>query len=221
MDTKNKNIEKTSEKRQKEEATINLGEDLASNDGSMEGVRNFLSFSIETIRIFIISLIVIFVVRSFIIQPFFVKGASMQPNFSDGDYLIVDEIGYRVGDPKRGDVIVFRYPNDPSEYFIKRVIGLPGESLEIRDNHIVVSNEEHPGGFVLDESTYLPEANTTTGTYAVELKDNEYYVLGDNRTASSDSRRWGALEENYIIGKAWVRAWPFDDFTVFSPATYY
>jgi signal peptidase I len=220
MDTKNKNIKKNVEKKQ-DDYVLRPEGGSSSEEGNMEGVRNFLSFSIETIRIFIISLIVIFIVRSFIIQPFFVKGASMQPNFSDGDYLIVDEIGYRVGEPKRGDVIVFRYPNDPSEYFIKRVIGLPGESLEIKDNHIIVFNEEHPGGFVLDESTYLPEANTTTGTYAVELKDNEYYVLGDNRTASSDSRRWGALEENYIIGRAWVRAWPFDEFTFFSPATYY
>lgn len=220
MDTKNKKSEKAIENKQKEYA-INSGVSVISDEGSMEGVRNFLSFSIETIRIFIISLIVIFVVRSFIIQPFFVKGASMQPNFSDGDYLVVDEIGYRVGEPKRGDVIVFRYPNDPSEYFIKRVIGLPGESLEIKDNTITIFNEEKPGGFVLDESAYLPKANVTTGSYTVDLKENEYYVLGDNRTASSDSRRWGALEENYIVGKAWVRAWPFDDFTIFSPAIYY
>jgi signal peptidase I len=220
MDTKNKKSEEAVENKQKEYA-INSGVSVISDEGSMEGVRNFLSFSIETIRIFIISLIVIFVVRSFIIQPFFVKGASMQPNFSDGDYLVVDEIGYRVGEPKRGDVIVFRYPNDPSEYFIKRVIGLPGESLEIKDNTITIFNEEKPGGFVLDESAYLPKANVTTGSYTVDLKENEYYVLGDNRTASSDSRRWGALEENYIVGKAWVRAWPFDDFTIFSPAIYY
>lgn len=221
MDIKNKkNLEKTSAVENLEQQNSGANGSENSGDDNMEGVKNFLSFSIETIRIFIISLIVIFIVRSFIIQPFFVKGASMQPNFSDGDYLIVDELGYKLAEPKRGDVIIFRYPNNPSEYFIKRIIGLPGETVSIKDNSVTIFNEESPLGVTLDESSYLPVSNQTLGTYYVELRDNEYYVLGDNRTASLDSRRWGALEDNYIIGKAWVRAWPFDEFDIFGSANY-
>lgn len=221
MDIKNKKditeINKKTNESQAGLETVDVDNMEADN---MEGVKNFLSFSIETIRVFIICLIVIFIIRSFVIQPFFVKGASMQPNFSDGDYLIVDEIGYKIGEPKRGDVIVFRYPKDPSEYFIKRIIGLPGETLDIRDNSITIYNEESPMGITLDEAGYLPESNVTLGSFYIELGEDEYYVLGDNRTASSDSRKWGVLEENLIIGKAWVRAWPFGKFEIFSPTNY-
>lgn len=186
----------------------------------MDSVKNFLDFSFETIRVVIVSLILIFVVRSFIIQPFFVKGSSMEPNFEDGDYLIVNEIGYRLEEPKRGDVIIFRYPNDPSEYFIKRIIALPGETVQIENGAVKIFNAEHPQGFVLDESAYLSDSVVTTGSDLEELSDTEYYVLGDNRGASSDSRRWGVLDKNYIIGKAWVRAWPFDSISVFEPYEY-
>jgi signal peptidase I len=192
----------------------------SQNGGIMDSVKNFLDFSFETIRVVIVSLIIIFVVRSFIIQPFFVKGSSMEPNFEDGDYLIVNEIGYRLEEPKRGDVIIFRYPNDPSEYFIKRIIGLPGETIQISDGAITIFNAEHPEGFVLDESRYLLDSVVTTGSDLEELGEGEYYVLGDNRGASSDSRRWGVLEKKYIIGKAWVRAWPFDSITVFESQDY-
>lgn len=192
----------------------------AEDSGIMDSVKNFLDFSFETIRVVIVSLILIFVVRSFIIQPFFVKGSSMEPNFEDGDYLIVNEIGYRLEEPKRGDVIIFRYPNDPSEYFIKRIIALPGETVQIENGAVKIFNAEHPQGFVLDESAYLSDSVVTTGSDLEELSDTEYYVLGDNRGASSDSRRWGVLDKNYIIGKAWVRAWPFDSISVFEPYEY-
>lgn len=194
--------------------------DMDEDTGLMAGVRNFLDFSFETIRVVIVSLIIIFIVRSFVIQPFFVKGSSMEPNFEDGDYLIVNEIGYRFEEPKRGDVIIFRYPNDPSEFFIKRVIGLPGEKIEIKESVITIYNQEHPEGFKLDESPYLAGAVVTSGSVSEELGDDEYYVLGDNRSASSDSRRWGVLKKHYIVGKAWVRAWPFDEFKVFEPFEY-
>lgn len=190
------------------------------NSDLMDKVKNFLDFSFETIRVVIVSLIIIFIVRSFVIQPFFVKGSSMMPNFHDGDYLIVNELSYEVGQPQRGDVVIFRYPGNPSEFFIKRVIGLPGETVEIRNNTITVYNDQHPDGFVLDESRYLAKSVVTAGNVLQKLGDDEYYVLGDNRTASSDSRAWGVLERRYVIGKAWVRAWPFDSFRVFEPTTY-
>ncbi|MDD3006508.1 MAG: signal peptidase I [Candidatus Pacebacteria bacterium] len=189
-------------------------------DGVMGAIKSFLDFSFETIRVVIVSLIIIFVVRSFVIQPFFVKGSSMEPNFQDGNYLIVNEIGYRLEEPKRGDVIVFRYPNDTSEFFIKRVIGLPGETLEIKDGSVKIYNQENPLGFLLDESTYLANSVVTAGSLSEELGGDEYFVLGDNRGASSDSRRWGKLSKHYIIGKAWVRAWPFENFAVFESFNY-
>lgn len=192
----------------------------ASSDDLMNRVKDFLDFSFETIRVVVVSLIIIFVVRSFVIQPFFVKGSSMQPNFHDGDYLIVDEISYGIGKPQRGDVIIFKYPNNPSEFFIKRVIGLPGESVELKNNTITIYNNENPTGFVLDESAYLAKTVTTSGDVFQELASDEYYVLGDNRGASSDSRAWGVLKDRYIIGKAWVRAWPFDSFQVFESESY-
>lgn len=190
------------------------------DSGLMSMVKNFLDFSFETIRVVIVSLIIIFIVRSFVIQPFFVKGSSMEPNFEDGDYLIVNEIGYRFEEPKRGEVIIFRYPNDPSEFFIKRVIGLPGETVEVKNGSVKIYNAQHPNGFKLDESGYLANTVVTSGSISQKLGQDEYYVLGDNRTASSDSRRWGVLAKHYIVGKAWVRAWPFNDFQVFESFNY-
>ncbi|MFA7170068.1 MAG: signal peptidase I [Candidatus Paceibacterota bacterium] len=218
IENKNKENEMRSENDMPELKDRRIGED--PSEDIMDKLRNFLDLSFETIRVVIVSLIIIFIVRSFVIQPFFVKGASMEPNFEDGNYLIVNEIGYRLESPNRGDVIVFKYPNDPSEYFIKRVIGLPGESIEIKNNKITIYNAEHLDGFVLDESAYLPSTTVTSGTIFETLGDTEYYVLGDNRIASSDSRRWGKLDNRFIIGKAWVRAWPFDDFRVFGMENY-
>lgn len=176
-------------------------------------------FSFDTIKIVVISLIIIIGIRSFVMQPFFVNGQSMEPNFHDGDYLIVNEIGYKFDDPKRGDVIIFHYPNDPSQFFIKRIIGLPGEKIEIKNNEIVIYNREHPDGFALDEF-YIPKSAVISKNHSKELKNDEYYVLGDNRIASSDSRVWGVLEKHYIVGKAWIRAWPFNDFSVFEGIEY-
>lgn len=161
----------------------------------------------------IISLVIILPIRYFIIQPFFVLGASMEPNFKNGDYLIINEISYRLNKPARGDVIVFKYPNNPSQYYIKRVIGLPGEIITISDEKIVIKNKENPDGFTLKES-YLPNIGTN-GNVSTTLGFDEYFVLGDNRGASSDSRIWGPLKEKFIVGKALLRAFPFDKAGIF------
>lgn len=174
----------------------------------------------ETIKVAIISLIIILGIRSFIMQPFFVDGKSMEPNFYDGDYLIIDEVSYKFWEPKRGDVIIFHYPYDTREFYIKRIIGLPGEKIEIKDNKIIIYNSEYKDGMIINENVYIPDSAITLGNYAKELKNDEYYVLGDNRSASSDSRFWGVLEKRFIVGKAWVRAWPFDDFSVFEEMNY-
>ncbi len=171
-------------------------------------------FAVELIEIVVISLAIILPIRYFLIQPFYVKGASMEPTFDDHEYLIIDEISYRFRRPERGEVVVFRYPLDPRQYFIKRIIGLPGERVSVADNRVKISNASSPDGFTLDE-TYLGPGAVTLGDRAVTLGDDEYFVLGDNRASSLDSRTFGPLPKKYITGRVWIRGWPFDRIAVF------
>jgi len=189
-------------------------------------VKNFI---VEIVKIFALALIIIVPIRLFIFQPFFVQGNSMLPNFENAQYLIVNEVGYKrtaigpsekpffVTEPwktiERGTVVVFRAPGNPKEFYIKRVIGLPGETIAIEDGKVNVTNEEQLEGFNMDESVYLPpERRTFCGHNdscpAITLEGDEYYVLGDNRGASNDSRSWGPLHEDEVIGVVAVRAWP-------------
>lgn len=170
-----------------------------------------LAFVWETIKVVVISLAIILPIRYYLVQPFFVKGASMEPNFEDGDYLLVNEISYRFSMPARGDVIVFRYPQDPSQFFIKRIIGLPSETIEIKDNKVTIHNKNKPEGLMIKES-YLASEQKTLGNSIIKLENNEYFVLGDNRLQSSDSRRWGPVNQSLITGKAFLRPWPFNKF---------
>lgn len=159
----------------------------------------------DIIRFTIIALAIVVPIRMFVAQPFIVSGDSMYPTFHNSEYLIVDELTYRLADPKRSDVIIFRYPNNPSRFFIKRVIGLPGETVTVKNNTVTIANAEHPEGFVLDE-TYLDVE--VSGDQSTILKENEYFVMGDNRPASSDSRVWGPLPKNMIVGRAFLRILP-------------
>jgi len=177
----------------------------------------------EFLQIVIICLVIILPIRWFIIQPFYVKGASMEPTFHDHEYLVINKIGYRTGDPQRGDIVVFRYPEDPQEYFIKRVIGLPGEKIEIKNNGVYIYNSTHLDGFKLDESSYLAESVMTYDPEGkiTTLRDNEYFMLGDNRTASKDSRAFGAVNRSFFTGRVWLRGWPFKVATVFDRINYH
>ncbi len=182
----------------------------------------------ETAKVVLLSLVIILPIRYFLIQPFFVKGSSMVPNFHDKEYILVDKWTYRLGRPERGDVIVFKYPNNPSEYFIKRIIGLPGESVLAGNNKVVIYNDRYPQGFVLNEKGYLPDTNPTfcTGTMPycgvkVPLKADEYFVMGDNREHSSDGRFFGPVNKSqFFSGMAWLRLWPLDRIS-FIPRTEY
>lgn len=136
----------------------------------------------------------------------------MAPAFEDGEYLIIDELSYRFSGPERGDVVVFRFPLNTSQFYIKRIIGLPDEKVMIKNGSIVISNDSQEVPF--DESMYL-ENGYTAGDIEIDLQDEEYFVLGDNRNASSDSRRWGVLDDEFIMGKVFLRAWPVDRFTIF------
>lgn len=162
----------------------------------------------EIIKFLAPIIIVVFVVRTYIAQPFIVDGESMAPNFHTGHYLIIDELSYRFSDPKRGDVIVLRYPANPERFFLKRIIGLPGERVIIKDGNVVIVNTENPKGFILEEP-YQDQTTYAVGKYFdTELKEGEYFVLGDNRGGSSDSRSWGVLPEKNIMGRALVRLFP-------------
>jgi signal peptidase I len=187
--------------------------DIRSEESGLSGV------IWEIVKMVFWVVIIIVPIRVFLIQPFFVQGASMEPNFEDKQYLIVNELGYKTTDLgnffslkpfkelKRGDVVVFRYPKNPSIFYIKRIVGLPGERIQISGGVVKISNSENPNGFVLDESGYLSPSVETTGEINTNLGE-EYFVMGDNRQYSSDSRSWGSVPENDVMGKVVLRAWP-------------
>lgn len=171
------------------------------------------------IFVLVIALIVI-PIRIFIAKPFVVSGTSMSPTFNTFDYLIVDQLTYRFEEPHRGDVIVFRYPYDTTRFFIKRIIGLPGETVRLDGYTTTIINDTHPEGFVLDE-VYVAQENKMTSNMEVALGSDEYFVMGDNRAASADSRYWGALEKKHISGRAFVQLFPFTDMHILPGATLY
>ena len=184
-------------------------------------IKNFFNFVFELIKVVVISLIIILPIRYFLIQPFYVKGASMEPNFYDHEYLIIDEISYRFNEPKRGDIMVFRYPRNPQEYFIKRIIGLPEERIQIKQGKIYIYNRNYPDGLELAE----PYLNNGGQTYSlneniISLAKDEYYVLGDNRGSSKDSRSFGPVDRSFIIGRVLLRGWPFDRINLFESTEY-
>jgi len=180
--------------------------------------RKVLAFVIELVEVVTISLAIILPVRYFLIKPFYVKGASMEPNFFDHEYLIIDELSYRLHEPGRGDIVVFHYPRDPKQIFIKRVIGLPGETVEIANGKIKIYNTANPNGKVLDEA-YLDQEYTSSAP-PVTLKAGEYFLMGDNRAASLDSRYFGPIQRSAIIGRVWVRGFPLDRWKWFQEVGY-
>ncbi len=145
--------------------------------------------------------------RMYIAEPYLVDGRSMDPTFRTGDYLIVNKILLRLREPERNSVVVFKYPNDPRKSFIKRVIGLPGETVEIRNNTVIIKNQEFPEGLVLDQSYVIHTSPTEVKRI---LAEDEYFVMGDNRTESFDSRAWGALNKKYVSGEPLIRLWPIN-----------
>jgi len=185
-------------------------------------IKSGWSFVLEVGKVVLISLAIITIVKNFLFQPFYVKGASMEPTFLDREYLIINEISYRFHSPQRGDIVVLRYPRDPSQYFIKRVVGLPGERIDIREGGVYIVTDDDPVGVRLNEGEYLDSTVTTQGTSTIHLGSNEYYVLGDNRLSSLDSRSstLGPVDRSYIVGRAWFRLWPINRFTVFHTPAY-
>ena len=175
-------------------------------------LKRFLSSFWEVAEVILIAFIAVYAIRTFVAQPFLVSGESMEPSYKNGEYLLIDELTYRFRSPERGEVVVFRYAGDEKSYFIKRIIGLPGEKLTISDDQIIV------GSTTLAES-YLPQTTRTFSEKTVNLGADEYYVLGDNRGNSFDSRSWGPLKADHIKGLVRLRIFPFNRFqTITKPA---
>ena len=172
-------------------------------------------FILEMLKVAVLAGITIALIRYYLFKPFYVKGASMEPNFHEKEYLIIDELSYRFREPVRGEVIVFRYPEDPKEYFLKRIIGLPGETVKVTGGKVFVYNSEHPEGFELGEE-YLPKDLITEGEKTTKVGENQVFVLGDNRPNSFDSRRFGPIDKSLVVGRAWLRGWPLNKLAVFS-----
>jgi signal peptidase I len=175
--------------------------------------KEVLTFLLDSLKILLIALAIVIPIRMLLFQPFMVRGSSMEPNYHSSDYLIIDELSYRLRDPQRGEVIVFQYPLDPSYKYIKRIIGLPNETIEIKNGEVYVSRV---GGEAqkIDESIYLSakvqEEWKNTNYNSLTLKQNEYFVMGDNRINSSDSRIWGVLPLKNITGRVLLRLSPYE-----------
>ncbi|KKP43677.1 MAG: Signal peptidase I [Parcubacteria group bacterium GW2011_GWA2_33_14] len=202
-----------------EEETINTNSTKNDQNESKKGFsKGLLSFVWEFLKIVIIAAVIVLPIRYFLFQPFIVKGDSMVPNLQSGNYLIIDEISYRFKEPNRGDVVVLNYPLDNTQRFIKRIIGLPGEVVEIKNGKVTISKNGEK--IVLDETSYLPEDLMTDGNVYITLKDSQYFVLGDNRQFSYDSRKWGILPKEDIIGKAAIRLFPITSVSFINSPNY-
>lgn len=166
----------------------------------------------ELVQFALIALLIVIPIRYFIAQPFIVSGASMENTFHTGEYLIIDQVSYRFEEPARGDIVVFHYPKDPSKFFIKRIIGTPGDIIDIQGSIVTITHKDGASE-VLDEPYVKSMAENTSLTES--LGEREYFVMGDNRDASSDSRVWGVLNKEKIVGRAFLRLFPFSKVDVF------
>lgn len=166
------------------------------------------NFFKEIIKFALLAVIIVLPIRLFIAQPFIVSGASMDPTFANGQYLIVDQITYRFEEPKRGDVIIFRYPLNTKKFFIKRIIGLPSETVEIHGAQVNIKANGGNKRLSLNEPYISDKKGGRNDQTSITLKDDEYFVMGDNRTESSDSRIWGPLKRSFIVGRPIARLFP-------------
>lgn len=164
----------------------------------------------------VISLVAVFFVRSFIAQPFLVSGSSMEPGFTNGNYLLVDEVTYRFREPERGEVVVFKYPKNHKTFYIKRIIGLPGETVLVEKGKVRIQSLS--GEEVLEEEYISPM--WTSGSVKEKLGEKEYFVMGDNRNFSFDSRSWGSMRRDEIVGIVRFRLWPIYEVMAFTKPSY-
>ena len=173
-------------------------------------LRSLWLFFLDFLETIVVSLAVFALVYIFLFQPHQVDGHSMEPNFHNGEYILTDKVSYRLHAPKRGDVVVFHSPQDERVDFIKRIIGLPSDTVMVKDGYAYVNNVKLPEPYINDPGKVLPGAFLAEGT-PVTVPDGEYFVMGDNRLHSSDSREWGFVTRQEIVGRAFFRYWPISD----------
>lgn len=178
----------------------------------------------EIIKTVIVILVIALVIRTFLIQPFVVDGNSMEPTFHNAEYLMVEKVHYTLSTPQRGDIIVFKYPLNPSLNYVKRVIGLPGDRVVIANGKVVIFNNDHTEGLTLDE-TYLSASQLTRVNgdgreRSWVVAPDSFFVMGDNRDHSDDSRSWGLVPKANVVGKVWVTVYPVNEFGLVQHATY-
>lgn len=181
---------------------------MSSTTSPLSAYQQFIK---DILRFTIIALLVVVPFRFFIAQPFIVSGDSMQPTFQTGEYLIIDQLSYHFQEPERGEVVVFKAPESDARFFIKRIIGLPGETVEIQNGTVTIYNDQHPDGRRLREP-YIQASRRET--MSVKLEPEEYFVMGDNRPVSSDSRSWGPLKLDRIQGRPILRLFPLSDISL-------
>jgi signal peptidase I len=190
-----------------------------NTDNNQENKASFLANALEWIKVIVLALAISIPIRTFIAEPFIVDGASMDPTFATGQFLIVDRLSYRFENPNRGDVVVFRYPNNPRTYYIKRIIGLPGEIINIKDGVIFISKQTEAGPVASSTITlkepYIKDIHRSYEDFDAVLRPTQYFVMGDNRTESSDSRVWGPLEKKLIVGRPMLRLFPITKLSVY------
>ena len=174
------------------------GEDASPKQGTFHSL-------VELIHDLAIAVVICVLLITYVVQAFKVQGTSMSPELHDGERILVNKFMYHFSDIARGDVVVFWYPEDPELSFIKRIIALPGETVEIKSGAVFVD------GVSIDES-YVTSAHADRRSHpSQEIRPGHYFVLGDNRRGSNDSRSWGLVPERYIYGRAFVRIWPPSD----------
>jgi len=191
---------------------VHDGHETHGHDGCESGGRDAApaerqeSFLVEVFKFAILALVIVLPFRWFVAQPFIVSGASMDPTFETGEYLIVDQVSYRLHPPERGDVVIFKFPGDPSKYFIKRIIGVPGEVVKLANGYTTIIDPATGEEMQLNEPYLMTDR--TDDHLTITLSGNEYFVMGDNRSKSSDSRVWGPVPRENIVGRAYVRLLP-------------
>jgi signal peptidase I len=180
---------------------------------------NWFLFILDLIKLVIIAFLIVWPIHQYVFQPFLVQGPSMEPNFFSKEYLIIEKITYYLHQPQRGDVIVFKSPLNPKDYLIKRIIGLPNEKIILANGEIYIINKENPLGFKLKEE-YLYKGSYTPGNTTIQLGPDEYFVLGDNRQISLDSRSFGPIKKEAIVGKVFIKGWPLNKLAKFKTPVY-
>ena len=189
-------------------------------------LRGIITFFFEIAETAILAILIFLALYLFLVRPHQIRGDSMLPNFHNGEYLLTEMVSYNLlkKEPQRGEVVVFRSPEQPNLDFIKRIIALPGEEIKLQNGRVFIINDANPEGFLLEED-YLEEGTATEGRRTID--DGEvfsvgdgYVVLGDNRERSSDSREWGIIKKENIIGKVWLRYWPPEAVALIKPAFY-